>query len=325
MDKARFFENEYCFVFDRRTNISYSLFRNALTPENTFELYYTGKERKTKLGKIWNRYFRKYFFGWIRKDFKKKYSGKITIFTNESLSHISLRLLRHIKKESKATVLFFIDELFNDYKTVRRAKILMADQSHYFDLIYTFSPKDAAMHGILLNKSYYSAFNVPKIEGEQGLFFVGSMKNRGSLLDQIYNYLQSVNVSCLFYVYVNSGRDKTNPNFHYTSIPYESSIRLLKSSNVILDLVDERQTGMTLRYYEAVVYNKKLLTNNINIIQQPYYNEHYMKVFRTMDELKNIDPSWFNTTEEIDYHYREEFEPYNFLKQIQVDLKDREG
>ena len=322
MSNVLLLENDFCFVFDRKSNISYSLFANVLNKSNTYELYYSAREHKSKFGKFWNRYLRRFIFAWIRKDISKKYYNKIIVFTNESLSHISKSLLKKMKKHSRGMVLFFIDEFFNDYKTIRRAKKMLADEPLLFDLVYTFTPKDVSDQGFKLTLAYYSKFTTQNETAHNDVFFLGSMKNRGALLDDIYNYFKQIGVNSLFYVYVNSPKDKTNAGFVYDSMPYSKSIGYVKSSNVILDLVDERQTGMTLRYYEAIVYNKKLLTNNKNIVKMPYFNPKYMKVFQTVDDIKSIEHGWFNTVEEIDYKYNGEYEPINFLKQIKNDLAD---
>ena len=167
--------DDFCFVFDKKSNISYSLFYNVLNRKNTFELFFPSKHRTSTLGKIWNKRFRKYFVGWIRKDHGRKYYGKIVIFTNESLMHISNSLLKKIKKHSKATVLFFIDEFFNDYRTVKRAKKILYQNQKYFDLVYTFTPNDVKKYGLRLNESYYSKFDVHAGKERSDIFFIGNL------------------------------------------------------------------------------------------------------------------------------------------------------
>lgn len=40
-------------------------------------------------------------------------------------------------------------------------------------------------------------------------------------------------------------------------MPYEKLLMLTQLSNCIFDMTQVGQTGVTFRYYEAVVYNKK--------------------------------------------------------------------
>lgn len=53
-------------------------------------------------------------------------------------------------------------------------------------------------------------------------------------------------------------------------MPYEKLLMLTQLSNCIFDMTQVGQTGVTFRYYEAVVYNKKLLTNNREIFNMPF-------------------------------------------------------
>lgn len=304
--------NKFCFVFDRKKTISYYLFENVLIKTNTYEVYSPLSFKQSFFSKLYNKYLFK--FGKLK--VKKSYfKDKIVIFTNESIQNVSNRLLLKIRKQAKAVVLFFIDELFNNYKSVQRAKDIIKDNGKFFDLVYTFSPKDAENYSINLNESYYSRLNTASDEHASGLFFVGSLKNRGGILQDTFNLLNSNGVNCNFIISA-SRENRTNKNFDYRTVSYKECIRNVLSANCILDIADERQTGMTLRYYEAVVYNKKLLTNNVNVKNMPYYDERYMKIFKDVNDIKNIGFEWFKNNDEIDYGYKGEFEPVNFLKNI---------
>ena len=50
-------------------------------------------------------------------------------------------------------------------------------------------------------------------------------------------------------------------------------------SDVLLDITDGGQTALTLRPYEAIVYNKRLLTNNQSILDFEFYDPRYMRYF----------------------------------------------
>ena len=99
----------------------------------------------------------------------------------------------------------------------------------------------------------------------------------------------------------------------YQDLPYEKVISDVKSSNCILEIVQSGQSAQTARYFEAICYNKKLLTNNFSINKFPFYNKKYMKCFQTYDE---IDLDWVRTKEEIDYGYKNEFSPLKILDLI---------
>ncbi len=81
-------------------------------------------------------------------------------------------------------------------------------------------------------------------------------------------------------------------------------------SNCILEVLQDGQTGSTLRYLEAVCYNKKLLTTNPRIKNYPFYDERYMKVFSSESD---IDYDWVKKRETINYGYKDEFSPKYFF------------
>ena len=80
-----------------------------------------------------------------------------------------------------------------------------------------------------------------------------------------------------------------------------------------MEILQKNQHGATLRYFEAVCYNKKLLTNNKDIIYYPFYNSKWMKVFTNISE---IDIEWLRTNENIDYKYSGEFSPKLLIDKI---------
>lgn len=87
----------------------------------------------------------------------------------------------------------------------------------------------------------------------------------------------------------------------------------MKHSNCILEVLIEGMTGATLRYNEAVCYNKKLLTNNKNIVNLPFYDPRYMRVFDSPDD---IDVEWVRKQVPIDYHYDGRFSPTHIIDEI---------
>ena len=95
-------------------------------------------------------------------------------------------------------------------------------------------------------------------------------------------------------------------DIHYGLLPYEENIAKILESNCILEIVREGFIGFTQRYYEAIVYNRKLLTNNAEIKELPYYDERYMQYF---EKPEDIDWDWVKDPEEVDYCYQGDFSP----------------
>ena len=75
-----------------------------------------------------------------------------------------------------------------------------------------------------------------------------------------------------------------------------------------------------MRYKEAVMYNKKLLTNNSNVNLLPCYNPKYIKYF---EKPEDIDIDWLLRREPVIYDYQMEFSTDCFCEKIKnLSLRD---
>ena len=70
-------------------------------------------------------------------------------------------------------------------------------------------------------------------------------------------------------------------------VPYEDYLKLLVKTKTILDIVDGNQSGLTLRCMEALFFNKKLITNNLDIENYDFYNPKNVFILGK-DDMNNI-------------------------------------
>ena len=67
-----------------------------------------------------------------------------------------------------------------------------------------------------------------------------------------------------------------------------------KHTQVVIDLVRINQTGLSFRIFEAMAFEKKVLTNNKTIVEYDFYNPSNILV---IDENNlEIPPSFFETS-----------------------------
>ena len=191
-----------------------------------------------------------------------------------------------------------------------------------WDRIYTFDKEDAQKYGYdYLGFCYYSSHHIPVIkEVINDAYFVGGLKGeRENTIYDIYNFLTSKNVSCLFDLMPFGDTNPTplpGANFYHGWKPYDEILKKVEESNCIIEICQKGQHGATLRYFEAVTMNKKLLTNNKNIANFPFYNPKWMKIFSSVDD---IDVEWVKKREPIDYNYHGEFSPTHLIDYILSD------
>ena len=190
-----------------------------------------------------------------------------------------------------------------------------------WDKILTFDPVDACNYEMTYNGfCYYSAHSIPNSLGKStDIYFVGGLKGgRKQLILETYQYLFDKHVKCNFQLMVYEKSipvSKPGLTFHPLGWrPYEEILKDIDHTKCILEILQDGQSGASLRYFEAVCYNKKLLTNNKYIINFPYYNPKYMKIF---SDFNDIDIDWILSDEPIDYGYRGDFSPNLLINRLQ--------
>ncbi|MEW4410962.1 hypothetical protein [Clostridium sp. AN503] len=242
------------------------------------------------------------------------------IIIDSALKAININTMNDLfSKPNVRGVLVLINSMNAQSISMMEAKPLI--KKLHWDDIYTFDPLDAEKFNFkYLGCCYYSKFKMRSKENRNisDVYFVGSIKgNRGELIISVFNKLLYASVNTEFIVRI-TGIRKLMRKIHSDKIryisgellPYDKIIAGVLGTKVILEILQKEQYGPSLRYYEAVCYNKKLLSNNPYIRNFPFFDERYMRVFQN---VRDIDIEWILESVDVDYHYNEEFSPVNML------------
>lgn len=191
-----------------------------------------------------------------------------------------------------------------------------------FDSIFTFEPSDAKKHGFIYCDIPYSIISdVESSNINYDLYLVASASNRLNTFLSVFKYVDGNNLSVKYRI-TNTKRKQQvikNKIIYNQKISYATVINEVKQSNCILEVLSKGQTGATLRYYEAVCYNKKLLTNNKNVVNLPFYNPEYIHIF---EKPEDIDIEWVKERIPIDYGYDGRFSPTHLIDRI-IELEEK--
>ena len=246
---------------------------------------------------------------------------KTVIFFNGSLQKFyTEERLKRLKKAYPGThfVLLYVDPL--SQKHTFRAQRLQ--QAEVFDLIYTFDSEDAEKKGFLYCQTPYSRLtDLPAEKIKKRIYFCGSEKGRADILEAVAKRLEELKLDYQFDVY---GKEKKQSahKITYGLTNYKKYREILSDTlkhQGILDIVQTKnpgQAGLSLRVYEATVYDRILLTNNPNIKNYPLYNPKTMHYFSKPEEIQS---AWFDTV--CENFYQGELSPVHFLEEIQRQLK----
>ena len=250
------------------------------------------------------------------------------IFDTGSLAHLSLRMLNKIRRISQKIrmVLVAADSLHGASAHISDA--LPRILGFRWDLILSYDKSDCHEFGFeYLGQTIYSKLNdIHPSDEKSDLYFIGRNKaGRNYDVLKLYHALFSAGVKLNFNLVDTKennqkSRYSKSPGVHLftENLPYEKVISDVLSTKCILEVVAPGQKAQTARYYEAVCYNKKLLTNNAGCFNLPFYNKDYIHYF---ENVNDINPDWIKDMTSVEYNYHGEFSPIHLLDTINNKLK----
>ncbi len=191
-----------------------------------------------------------------------------------------------------------------------------------FDLIISFDQSDSEQYSLIYHPLIYSDVNVPNnsdIE-QSDVFFVGVAKNRLDDIISAYERLRDAGLKCDFHICgVAEGDRRYTNEIHYRGkMPYVENLQRIKASRCLLEIMQKGGHGYTLRACEAITLGRKLLTNNPEVTNAPFYSSKCISSFTTPD---TIDIDFVKSGDsDVDYKYKDMLSPLHLLKFIEQKL-----
>ena len=193
----------------------------------------------------------------------------------------------------------------------------------YFDMICSYTENDCKKYNFEYIDSPCVNFNLSNNVSSVDIYFRAMDAGRAKFVDDCYHYLSNKNVKCDFHIQTTTPNfvSKHGMEFSNNRVSYYDMVKSEINSNVMLEvIIPGIGSGTTLRYKEAVMYNKKLLTNNSNVNLLPCYNPKYIKYF---EKPEDIDIDWLLRREPVIYDYQMEFSTDCFCEKIKnLSLRD---
>lgn len=264
---------------------------------------------------IWNRYN---ILNDITKNGEKEYC---IIFINNSIHKVTRNYLSALKERGNVKFVLLLLDRYEDLSVNLKKNISLIN----FDLIYSFQISDCERYGFKFVNTVYSKYT--KIDFKKNetndLVFVGAEKGR---MHDIYNvYLKAkklglqtdftVIVDKEWYEYFKTHYDGIT--FLTSRISYLDILDKISKAKCILEICQGGQDGLTMRFYEAIFYNKMLITNNCSALNNPFFKEKFMTVY---SDINKLDLAFIRKVDEVDYAYDNMFSPIYFVEKIEEDL-----
>ena len=192
-----------------------------------------------------------------------------------------------------------------------------------FDLQMTIDRDEAKQYGMVYFDEYESKIDVPiaKDYPISDVFFAGKVKDRMDKLMTAYDIFTKAGLKCEFYL-TGTPEDQIEPREGVTyadkSMPYIDMLYKTVNTRCVLEFNQDGALGFTSRFLEAVMYNKKLITDNPAVKDTKFYDPTKIQVVKN---AVDINPMFILKNEgEINYQYKGEFSPLRLLEQIDKEL-----
>lgn len=218
-------------------------------------------------------------------------------------------------KYPKATFVFFLRDLYH----TKMPTIGYYRNENLIDVWGSYDEEEV--------KKYHFDFYYPEIESKIDfsdldmtptcdVFFAGAAKKRLPVLLEAYDYLTAHGIRCHFIIMdAKGGEAEKREGIEYTHelIPYREMLIHSLRCKCMLEINQDGAIGMTSRFLEAVMYNKKLITNSLAVKDSPFYKQQYIRLF---DKITEVDPSFVLDDAPVDYGYRNKFSPIGLIEHI---------
>ena len=186
------------------------------------------------------------------------------------------------------------------------------------DICVSFDHKDAKDYGMLYYPLPYSEYDVPSDDNiiESDVYFVGKAKGRLDKILTAYEKFRDAGLKCEFYITgVAPENQKYADEIHYCGqMPYVENLKHVKATKALLEIMQQGGHGYTLRACEAIMYDKKMITDNPEMADAPFYSPERISLF---ENTADIDAEFvLREPVKADYGYREQLSPINLLEYV---------
>jgi hypothetical protein len=212
----------------------------------------------------------------------------------------------------------FLQDLGSTVKNVELDSIFSE-----FDLSVSYDRVDAEKFNILYHPTPYSlySFNQTNTLKSSDVYFVGRAKDRLDDIIKVYEKLTEMGLSCDFHITDVELKDqKYSEDIKYNCrLSYEENLEHVNKAKYLLEIVQKEASGYSLRTWEAIFYDKFLITNNLHIKSAPFFNERYILMYESAKDLGDLMKEKANIN--VNFNYMDKLHPQNLLKFIETHLR----
>lgn len=174
----------------------------------------------------------------------------------------------------------------------------------YFDKFMFFDPYDIGKRQEYADKLlpitsfWFDCYPVEE-KTDNSLFFIGShAKQRIGDIRQFYHAAEEVGLPVDFHIGAKKPEEARKelglPKVRYFSfneaLPYRENLKMVQKAGILVDFLNNKHHGLSLRIFEAIGYDKKLITTNPTVTFYDFYHPDNIFVWNgsNTEELKTF-------------------------------------
>jgi hypothetical protein len=184
--------------------------------------------------------------------------------------------------------------------------------------IWSFDKVDCELYNLKFNTQFYfKDIQLPVSEIVYDVSFVGIDKGRKKNLEHINSIFVKHGIKSYMYI-VDNEWNKRGYKGITKPLSYYEYLGVISSSKVLLDYVQEDQHGLTLRPMESIFFRKKLITNNISIINEDFFHESnifILGIHDTNNLFQFVNSPYIQISDTI----IDQYDVQNWLKRFHLD------
>jgi len=246
------------------------------------------------------RYFKNKIFRKIITDLIKENPSSIFIFQEHRLI---LELLLESDSISNANILLR-NSIRSNPKTIKLINGLK--KNNY--LVWSFDELDCDQFKLNHYKQMirgYPDFSLTPIAHD--FSFVGRDKGREEYLKSLKSSFEDNDLTMKINIRKNNKRD---------SICYEEYLTQICQARCVVDIAQKQQVGLSLRPLEAMMYKRKLITNNINVKKYSFYHPNNVYVVGDIYDVDDISDFMEKPYVDVPENIKEEYSVEKVIEQI---------
>lgn len=229
------------------------------------------------------------------------------------IRYVELPYLQYLKKKFPTAVFIKFER---DLISTRQSIYEKYKGADIFDYWVTYDEGDAKRYGMEYFNEIESKIELPEeaYKINYDVFFAARAKKRLPKIIQVYDRLSSQGIKPFFYITNAKPEERVDREgivYSDKHLTYRQMLIYSCQSKLMLEINQEGAVGYTSRYIEAILYNKRLLTDNMALKNAPYYNPRYIQCF---EKIEDIDCSVMMSDEPVDYNYKGEFSPIHMIE-----------